>query len=91
MIATTDTLTGVVAEHVNAVNAGDLDAIVLMAMRKEPERRYASARQLADDLRAHLDGRPVRARGDSAFYRARTFVRRTAAAVIGAAASLQVA
>lgn len=61
--------------------AGDLDAIVLMAMRKEPDRRYPTAGQLADDLRAHLDGRPVRARGDSALYRVATFARRHAAAV----------
>ena len=53
------------------VLAGDLDTIVLMAMRKEPERRYSSAEQLADDLRRYLDGRPVRARGDSTFYRVR--------------------
>ena len=56
-----------------------------MAMRKEPERRYASAEQLADDLRRHLDGRPVLARGDSTVYRAGKFVRRHAAAVAAAA------
>ncbi|MHB1561189.1 MAG: protein kinase domain-containing protein [Isosphaeraceae bacterium] len=61
--------------------AGDLDAIVLTAMRKEPERRYASAGQLADDLQRHLAGLPVRARGDSAWYRAGRFVRRHRAAV----------
>lgn len=64
--------------------AGDLDAIVLTAMRKEPERRYASAGQLADDLRRHLAGLPVRARGDSAWYRAGRFVRRHRAAVAAA-------
>jgi non-specific serine/threonine protein kinase/serine/threonine-protein kinase len=66
--------------------AGDLDMIVLMAMRKEPERRYASAERLADDLRRHLDGRPVRARGESTAYRAGKFVRRHAAAVAAAMA-----
>jgi eukaryotic-like serine/threonine-protein kinase len=66
--------------------AGDLDAIVLMAMRKEPERRYASADLLADDLRRHLDGRPVRARGDSTLYQVSKFVRRHAVAVAAAAA-----
>ena len=40
--------------------AGDLDAIVLMALRKEPESRYASAEQFADDVRRHLKGLPVR-------------------------------
>jgi serine/threonine protein kinase len=66
--------------------AGDIDMIVLMALRKEPERRYASAAQLADDLQRYLDGRPVRARGDSAVYRAGKFVRRHAAAVAAATA-----
>src|SRR5580704_15868868 len=54
----------------------DLDNIVLMAMRKEPERRYPSVDRLADDIRAHLSGRPVLARQDSFWYRARKFVRR---------------
>ncbi len=56
--------------------AGDLDAIVLTALRKEPERRYPSARALREDLDRHLAGLPVRARGDSLGYRARKFVRR---------------
>jgi non-specific serine/threonine protein kinase/serine/threonine-protein kinase len=56
--------------------AGDLDEIVLMALRREPERRFGSAVELADDLRRHLDGLPVRARPDSATYRLRKFVRR---------------
>ena len=55
--------------------AGDLDAIVLTAMRSEPERRYAAADLLADDLRRHLDGRPVHARGESASYRLGYFAR----------------
>ena len=41
--------------------AGDLDDIVLMALRKEPDRRYASVEQFAEDIRKHLDGRPVSA------------------------------
>ncbi len=48
---------------------GDLDTIVLKALRKEPERRYASAEQLAEDLRRHLDGLPVKARRDTFTYR----------------------
>jgi serine/threonine protein kinase len=54
----------------------DLDNIVLMAMRKQPERRYQSAVQFAEDLRRHLDGRPVIARQDSLRYRATKFVLR---------------
>jgi serine/threonine protein kinase len=49
--------------------AGDLDTIVLMAMRKEPDRRYASVAQLADDVRRHLEGLPVAARRDTFSYR----------------------
>lgn len=55
---------------------GDLDAIVLMALRKEPERRYESVERFAQDIRRHLDGWPVTARRDAWTYRARKFVRR---------------
>jgi non-specific serine/threonine protein kinase/serine/threonine-protein kinase len=63
---------------------GDLDTIVQAAMAKDPERRYASVERLSEDLRRHLDGRPVLARGDGAGYRAGRFVRRHAAAVAAA-------
>ena len=53
---------------------GDLDSIVLKALRKEPQRRYASAEQFAEDIRRHLDGLPVIARRDSWRYRAGKFV-----------------
>ncbi len=55
---------------------GDIDNIVLMALRKEPERRYASAAELADDIRRHLDGLPVLARPSTWSYRSSKFVRR---------------
>jgi serine/threonine-protein kinase len=71
--------------------AGDLDTIVLKALRKEPERRYASVEQLADDLRRHLAGLPVRARPDTAAYRLSTFARRHQRALAAAAAGLVVA
>ena len=54
----------------------DLDNIVLMAMRKEPERRYQSVDQFAEDIQRHLDGMPVLARQDSIVYRVRKFVLR---------------
>lgn len=68
---------------------GDLDNVLLMALRKEPERRYASVDQFSDDLRRYLDGMPVRARGDALRYRASKFLSRhkyaaAAAALCGA-------
>jgi TolA-binding protein len=55
---------------------GDLDRIVLMAIRKEPARRYASAGQLAAEVQAYLEGYPVRARTDAWGYRSGKFIRR---------------
>ncbi|CAN5823770.1 hypothetical protein BH23GEM3_BH23GEM3_09430 [soil metagenome] len=60
---------------------GDLDTIILQALRKEPERHYATAEQLAADIRGHLAGRPVGARRDSWEYRAGKFIRRNRLAV----------
>jgi serine/threonine protein kinase len=60
---------------------GDLDNIVLKAMRKEPERRYASTEQFAEDIRRHLEGLPVNARQDSWSYRTGKFIRRHTAIV----------
>ena len=65
--------------------AGDLDNIVLMALRKEPERRYSSVEQLSEDIRRHLEGRPVTARQDTLSYRAGKFIRRHKAGVFVAA------
>ena len=65
--------------------SGDLDQIVLTALRKEPDRRYGSAEAFADDVRRHLDGQPVKAQPDTAGYRARKFVRRHRGSVAAAA------
>jgi len=65
--------------------AGELDQIVLMALRKEPDRRYASVEQLSDDLARFLAGQPVRAQPDSFGYRARKFAARNRAAVAAVA------
>jgi len=54
----------------------DLDFILLKALRKEPEERYSSVEALADDLKAFLESRPVRARSANFWYRSRKFVRR---------------
>ncbi len=63
---------------------GDLDNIALMAMRKEPERRYSSVGQFSEDIRRHLEGLPVLARKDTWSYRSGKFVRRHKVAVIAA-------
>jgi len=60
---------------------GDLDNIVLMALRKEPQRRYASVEQFSEDIRRHLEGMPVVARTDTFAYRSSKFVKRHAAGV----------
>jgi serine/threonine protein kinase/tetratricopeptide (TPR) repeat protein len=56
--------------------SGDLDAIVSMAMRKEPDRRYPSVEAFADDLTRHLQGQPVRARQGDWRYNSSKFLRR---------------
>ncbi len=61
---------------------GDLDTIVLSALRPDADRRYPSAEALREDLERYLDGRPVRARGDSFTYVAGKFARRHATAVV---------
>lgn len=68
--------------------SGDLDNIVLKALRKEPERRYATVEQLSEDVRRHLEHLPVIARKDTPGYRASRFILRHKA---GVAAALVVA
>jgi eukaryotic-like serine/threonine-protein kinase len=79
---------GTTPERLRRQLAGDLDVITLMALRKEPERRYGSAEQLALDIRRHLDGLPVTARRDTVRYRAGKFVGRHRGAVAGTAAAV---
>jgi serine/threonine-protein kinase len=67
---------------------GDLDRIVLMALRKEPERRYASVKDMADDIERHFSGHPVIARADSVAYRTQRFVQRNRLAVASGVAVL---
>jgi eukaryotic-like serine/threonine-protein kinase len=55
---------------------GDVDTIVLTALRREPGRRYPSAAAMAEDLRRHLEGQPIRARPDTTGYRMGKFLRR---------------
>ncbi len=70
---------------------GDIDTIVLMALRKEPERRYASVERFAADIRRHLAGLPVSARPDTLRYRTEKFVRRNAVGVAAAGLGLVLA
>jgi serine/threonine protein kinase len=64
------------ARRLNPDLPADLDFILLKALRKEPEERYSTVEQLAEDLRAFLESRPVRARSMNFWYRSRKFVRR---------------
>ena len=65
--------------------AGDLDNILQMALRKEPERRYGSVEQFAADVRRYIEGHPVSARPDTMRYRAGKFIRRHRVPVAAAA------
>lgn len=64
---------------------GDLDTIVMTALRKEPERRYSSVEALSEDLRRYLGRLPVKARPETMVYRAGKFVRRHLGSVVTAA------
>jgi eukaryotic-like serine/threonine-protein kinase len=55
---------------------GDLDNIILKALRKEPERRYQSVQEFSEDIRRHLEGLPVTAMADTRIYRIGKFVKR---------------
>jgi serine/threonine protein kinase/tetratricopeptide (TPR) repeat protein len=67
---------------------GDLDTIVMMALRKEPDRRYGSVEAFSEDVRRYLEGLPVAARRGSVGYQAGKFVRRHMVGVSAAAALL---
>jgi serine/threonine-protein kinase len=67
---------------------GDLDTIVLKALKKKPEERYATVHALVEDLERYLDGRPVLARSDGLWYRVRKFTARNTISVAAAGAVL---
>jgi len=67
---------------------GDLDLIVLTALRKDPARRYQSPAELATDLQRYRDGRPIRARADSPSYRLAKFAGRNRGTLAAAVALL---
>jgi eukaryotic-like serine/threonine-protein kinase len=72
---------GTSADRLRRLYAGDLDNIVGKALKKNPAERYATVRELADDLRRYLRREPVTARGDGLGYRAARFVSRHRVAV----------
>jgi eukaryotic-like serine/threonine-protein kinase len=77
---------GLSPQRLRARLSGDLDAIIAMAMRKEPDRRYPSVEALTDDLNRHLIGQPVRARQGDWRYNTAKLLRRHVVSVIGVAA-----
>jgi eukaryotic-like serine/threonine-protein kinase len=72
-------------DHVARQLRGDLDAIALRALAREPAQRYASVAAFAHDLQCYLAGRPVTARATSLTYRARKFLERNRSIVAVAA------
>jgi serine/threonine protein kinase/tetratricopeptide (TPR) repeat protein len=77
-------LRGVTPDRLRRRLRGDLDNIVLTALRKDPARRYASVEQFSEDVRRHLEGLPVFARKDTLGYRTVKFIRRNRIGVAGA-------
>jgi len=75
-VAENESLPPAVRKYLRRQLSGDLDNIVLAALQKEPQRRYASAAEFAEDLRRHAEGLPVLAHEDHWPYRAGKFVRR---------------
>ena len=73
------------AAGIRAQLAGDLDTILMQALRKEPERRYPTVEAFAADIERHLESKPVLAHADSFRYRAEKFVRRNMIAVVASA------
>jgi serine/threonine protein kinase len=63
---------------------GDLDNIVLKALKREPERRYKSVEQMTEDLRRYSQGLPIKARPDTFFYRTGKFINRRRWTIIAA-------
>lgn len=79
---------GVTSTRLRGQLRGDLDTIILMALRKEPQRRYTSAEALSADINRFLQGLPVQARRDTLGYRATKFLRRHAVGVAATALAI---
>ncbi len=81
-------LTGPASKALRRTLRGDLDTIVLKALKKEPQARYATVAAFADDVQRYLRGEPVLARPDSALYRTGKFLRRNRWSVAAASVLL---
>ena len=77
-------------ERLRRALRGDLDNVIMKALQKEPDRRYALAEALSQDIERHLERRPVHARHDTLAYRVTRFVQRHRAGVSIAAAVILV-
>ena len=64
------------ADRLTRTLAGDLETILGKALKKDPEERYRSVAEFADDLRRHIEHQPISARPDTIGYRTRKFARR---------------
>jgi serine/threonine protein kinase/cytochrome c-type biogenesis protein CcmH/NrfG len=84
------TLRATTHEQLTRLLRGDLDLIVLKALAKDPQARYASAVALADDLQRYLDGKPVAAQPPRLFYRLKKFFKRNRPVVLVTAGALLV-
>jgi tetratricopeptide (TPR) repeat protein len=73
---------GETPERLRRTLRGDLDNILMMALRKEPQSRYASVEALSEDVRRHMAGLPIHAAKRTASYRMHKFLRRNARAVL---------
>lgn len=80
------TARGVTADKLHRRLAGDIDAIVMRALRKEPQHRYGSVEQFVADVRRYLTREPVHARQGTWFYYSQRFIRRHAFGVSAAGA-----
>lgn len=80
--ASSGNLAGMTLAQARKALRGDIDSIVLLALRPAAARRYSSVEAFSHDVRRYLDGRTVRAQGERWSYRARTFVRRNRVATL---------
>ncbi|QBB71243.1 tetratricopeptide repeat protein [Pseudolysobacter antarcticus] len=89
-LAAVATARAISVDRLRSALRGDLEIIVANAMKKLPAQRYANVQAFADDLRRHLENRPIAARADSSWYRLRKFARRNWLPLVASAALMMV-